>query len=82
MSYDHPTQLTIEEIAEGPAFKVGDVVCRIEDREQVRATVLELCDQETVHISYHEGGHGYWSCSSLRLPTAEELQRWGLAASA
>lgn len=74
-------QLTIEEISEGHGFKVGDTVCRIEDREQVRATVLEVLnagEEETLHISYVEGGHGYWSASSLRKPTAEELAQWGV----
>jgi hypothetical protein len=73
----------ITAVAAAPAhdFKVGDTVCRIEDREQVRATVLEIIsvgDEDTLHISYHEGGNGYWSASSLRKPTAEEAAAWGL----
>jgi hypothetical protein len=66
--------------ASGPkhTFKVGETVCRIEDREQVRAVVKELCGEESLCIAYHEGGEGYWPASALRYPTPEEAAAWGL----
>ena len=57
-------------------FPVGTQVCRIEDRVQIRSTVLAVCEGGSVHIRYHEGGDGYWPVDAIRLPTQEELDMW------
>jgi hypothetical protein len=50
-------------------FKVNDRVNRIEERENVSSTVLEVIqtfDGDTIYrISYDEGGFGYWFESDL-----------------
>jgi hypothetical protein len=52
-------------------FKVNDRVKRIEDRENVSSTVLEVIqtlDGDSIYlISYDEGGFGYWFESDLEL---------------
>ena len=53
-------------------FKVGDIVDRIEDREEVRSKVLEISeDGESMLISYDEGGEGWWPCGKDSEPTCK-----------
>jgi len=52
-----------------PAFKVGDRVDRVEDREITGATVLtvqEVGNQISYEIQYDEGGSGWWPESCLK----------------
>lgn len=44
----------------------GQQVERIENREGVKATVLEVTPEGTVLISYEEGGSGWWPAVCLR----------------
>lgn len=49
-------------------FVVGEEVERIENRTDVRATVLSITerdDENVIEISYVEGGTGWWPESSL-----------------
>lgn len=45
-------------------FHIGDRVNRVEDRDEVGATVVEI-DGESVLIAYDEGGEGWWPASAL-----------------
>ena len=45
-------------------MNIGDRVERIEDREVVGATVLEV-DGESVLLEYDDGGTGWWPVDSL-----------------
>ena len=49
---------------------IGDRVERIEDREVVGATVLEV-DGENVLLDYDEGGEGWWPVDCVRLVAIE-----------
>jgi hypothetical protein len=59
-------------------MKVGDIVNRIEDREIVGATILEVVkcsDEECVFlIAYDEGGQGWWPKDSLELVEEVEVE--------
>lgn len=50
-----------------PKFAVNDRVRRIEDREVVGATVLEVDAESDIfyRIGYDEGGEGWWPEDSL-----------------
>jgi hypothetical protein len=56
-------------------MKVGDRVNRIEDREVTGGTVLEVVplgdDEISIHISYDEGGDGWWPIHCLELIETE-----------
>ena len=47
-------------------MNVGDRVERIEDRDVVGATVLEV-DGDVVLLEYDEGGTGWWPVDCVRL---------------
>lgn len=50
-------------------FQIGDRVERIENREEVSATVISIDDtnEEKVYgLEYDEGGTGWWPESCLR----------------
>jgi hypothetical protein len=50
-------------------YKVGDRVRRIEDREVVGATILQIVDMGSmgysVELQYDEGGTGWWPVSCI-----------------
>lgn len=46
-------------------FQPGDLCDRIENRADVRATVLALQGQDAVQIAYIEGGSGWWPPDAL-----------------
>lgn len=49
-------------------YKVGYTVWRIEDRPTTKAEVLEVIDGPlgfSYHISYEEGGDGWWPEDAL-----------------
>jgi hypothetical protein len=43
---------------------IGDRVNRLEDRETVGATVIEV-DADNVLLEYDEGGQGWWPSESV-----------------
>lgn len=45
-------------------MQIGDRVNRIEDRETVGATIVEI-EGESVKIEYDEGGAGWWPITAL-----------------
>lgn len=47
-------------------FVIGDRVRRLEDREEVDATVVEI-DGENVLLEYDEGGTGWWPPEAIEL---------------
>lgn len=47
-------------------MNIGDKVNRIENRQQVGATVIEI-DGEYALIEYDEGGSGWWPIQALDL---------------
>ena len=51
-------------------FSTGQKVNRIEDREVTGATVLEVTE-DSIHISYDEGGDGWWPLETLIAVTPE-----------
>lgn len=50
-------------------YKVGDRVRRIEDREVVGATILQVVEMGdgswSVELQYDEGGTGWWPVSAI-----------------
>ena len=54
-------------------MNVGDKVNRIENREQVSSTIIEINGDQAL-ISYDEGGSGWWPITSLeaRITTLEK----------
>jgi hypothetical protein len=65
-------------------FQIGDRVERIEDREQVSATVISINEspvtgsngemEQTVEISYDEGGSGWWPSTCLSALPATQVE--------
>lgn len=46
-------------------FNINQRVRRIEDREQVNATVIGFQDPDYYELSYDEGGTGWWPESAI-----------------
>lgn len=53
-------------------FQPGDLCDRIEDRNDVRATVLVVVGQHSIEIAYIEGGSGWWPPDALAPVTPED----------
>lgn len=57
-------------------YKVGDRVRRIEDREVVGATILQVVEMGdggwSVELQYDEGGTGWWPVSCIEHEPSEE----------
>jgi hypothetical protein len=53
-------------------FQPGELCDRIENRADVRATVLAVVGEDAVQIAYIEGGSGWWPPDALAPVTLEE----------
>lgn len=53
-------------------FQPGELCDRIENRADVRATVLEVVGEHSVLIAYIEGGSGWWPPDALAPVLQEE----------
>jgi hypothetical protein len=53
-------------------FQPGELCDRIENRADVRATVLVVHGETSVQIAYIEGGSGWWPPDALAPVSPEE----------